>query len=136
MSLYAPTLLRASRTAVPSVRPPNAHAYARTFVSRVRVPRTGSFASKAGARPLTTSASVGFSLFGLFSFKPVTDLLGTSESSSIVREASPAAMTKQPYTLVFLSSSEWSGSRSAYVFLSLTSSQLAVVDYVLPRTGL
>ena len=65
-------------------------------------------------RPLTTTASLGFSLMSLFSMKSISDVLGTSESASILREASPAAMTKQPYTLVFVSSSEWSVSRDAW----------------------
>ena len=78
-------------------------------LSLLRVPRTPKV-----MRPLSTSASVGFSLMSLFSMKSVTDVLGTSESASVLREASPAAPTKQPYTLVFVHSSAWGVSRQAW----------------------
>ena len=78
-------------------------------LSLLRVPRTPKV-----MRPFSTSASVGFSLMSLFSMKSVTDVLGTSESASVLREASPAAPTKQPYTLVFVHSSAWGVSRQAW----------------------
>mgnify|MGYP001507556050 FL=1 len=78
-------------------------------LSLLRVPRTPKV-----MRPLSTSASVGFSLMSLFSMKSVTDVLGTSESASVLREASPAAPSKQPYTLVFVHSSAWGVSRQAW----------------------
>ncbi|WFD03995.1 hypothetical protein MOBT1_002692 [Malassezia obtusa] len=52
------------------------------------------------ARPFTVT-TVTASLFGFLS-NP-REILGTSEAGSIVREASPAAPTKQAYTLVFVS---------------------------------
>lgn len=89
------------RSALSSVSPLRTPVPARTFTSRVGTDKPK------GVRTLSTTASLGFSLLGLFSARSVSDVLGTSESSSIVREASPAAMTKQPYTLVFVSSTEW-----------------------------
>lgn len=84
----------------------------RTLSSRLRMSPNTSIPK--AVRPLTTTASLGFSLMGLFNMNSVTDVLGTSESSSILREASQAAPTKQPYTLVFVNSSEWGVSRNAW----------------------
>lgn len=97
------------RSALASVSPLRASVPARAFTSRVGTEKPK------GVRTLSTTASLGFSLLGLFSARSVSDVLGTSESSSIVREASPAAMNKQPYTLVFVSSTEWGVPRDKYV---------------------
>lgn len=111
-------LLRAPRALPqPVSRAPFKPVSARSFASRPRV--TGGARAPhppRGARTFATTSSLGFSLAGLFSFGGLKTALGTSESSSILREASPAAPTKQPYTLVFLSSSEWGVSHSVYVF--------------------
>ncbi|WFD04767.1 hypothetical protein MVES1_000091 [Malassezia vespertilionis] len=42
-------------------------------------------------------------MLGFFTSARNGNLLSTTDSGSILREASPAAMTKQPYTLVFVS---------------------------------
>lgn len=97
------------RSALASVSPLRASVPARAFTSRVGTEKPK------GVRTLSTTASLGFSLLGLFSARSVSDVLGTSESSSIVREASPAAMNKQPYMLVFVSSTEWGVPRDKYV---------------------
>ncbi|WFD00311.1 hypothetical protein MYAM1_003059 [Malassezia yamatoensis] len=60
-------------------------------------------------RPFTMTA-VTASLFG-FMTNP-REILGTSEAGSILREASPAAPTKQPYTLVFVSAEPLNVKRS------------------------
>lgn len=98
------------RSALSSVSPVRTPVPVRAFTSRVGTDKPK------GVRTLSTTASLGFSLLGLFSARSVSDVLGTSESSSIVREASPAAITKQPYTLVFVSSTEWGVPRDKCVF--------------------
>lgn len=123
MSWLGRSVLWGSAVSRSALRAP---ASGRAFFSRIGETRAKS------VRSFATTASLGFSLLGLFSARSVSDVLGTSESSSIVREASPA-VTKQPYTLVFVSSTEWGVPRDKYV-RALT--QVAIVDLVLPRSGL
>lgn len=64
----------------------------------------------AALRPFCASATLSAGLFSFFSERPI----GTTNSGSVLREASPAAPTKQAYTLVFVSSDALSVPRSKW----------------------
>lgn len=70
-------------------------------------------APKSLARPLCASMMLSTSLFFFSNQSPVPSL-SSSQSGSILREASPAAMSKQAYTLVFVSSDSLRVSRSQW----------------------
>lgn len=105
MSLLAPVrsagLLRTA-TRTPCISPLGVRAWSsQTPRPSFTRPRAASRGAGMLARPFTAT-TVAASLFGFLS-NP-REILGTTETGSILREASPAAPTKQPYTLVFLSS--------------------------------
>ncbi|WFD32520.1 hypothetical protein MSPP1_003568 [Malassezia sp. CBS 17886] len=96
-------MLRVPGVLPSAARMPRASVPVRAFSSRAssRAPRTPP--GRAAVRTMATSLTLSASMFGFFSDRG-SSMFSTTESGSILREASPAAMAKQPYTLVFVSS--------------------------------
>lgn len=113
-----------------AVRPSTAHAL-RTG-ARMPSMATREWSSKAGrasfartqrpspsapprlARPLAWTTLTGASMLGFFTSASPREMLSTTDSGSILREASPVATMRQPYTMVFVSSSQLNVPRSQW----------------------
>lgn len=107
-SIARPNALNAARAATRAVHAPPAAT--RMFSSRAPFPRSTRPTSKSPppgffSRPIAVTTVSG-SMLGFFTSSAPREIFGTTESGSIVREASPAAQLKQPYTLVFVSSGQ------------------------------
>lgn len=109
MSIFNSTF-RTTRTFLAAA--PRLQSSIRTFTARTGYTRPSNVVKSrlAGAKGTVSGA-----LFGFYSSSTLGNALGTSESASVLREASPAASTKQPYALVFVSSSHLRVPRNEYV---------------------